>query len=450
MDEPSLETIDFESLDNRCAEIIRLRKSRLSTEIFSGFSLTKPLDIIKIGTNFLIYRLDNGRTRSQQAAWASKHSVDRNWFTENPEEQTRQQQQHNFLWELAQRSAGSEGISIVQALSNTNVQTQSLLITSDGVVVDGNRRLTAMRELHHSDPKRFSDFAYATCAVLPPEVNELDIRLLEIAVQMAPETKLKYSWVNDALTYRSFIEDGFTVDQIAERAGSGIKRGVVKQRLDSLTEADLYLSNYLGAPLDYELVEKAGTAFKNLAAATNSHGDGLLTDKTRAVSHVLISQASSLGDRVYSYIQPLKDAKNVDRIYEILEERGEFVHESQTSDKESDPELTDDDDLFEDLDDDDTAVDNELADIVGDPGNKDEIADAVHEAAEAMLNERKQGKLEEKPLKIIKTAIGGLKPFSGDDVFPEYAEAIKSQALVLKEKLDALIDGAEAHLDSED
>lgn len=443
-EEALIETLQYNSRDIRRANIAE--QPSVAEQIYSTFSISKPLPVKRIGTENLMYRLENGRTRSQQAAFASHIGEDRKWFTDHSEDQTRQYQQHLFLWELAQRKAGSEGISILQALKSSKVQTRELLITAEGVVVDGNRRLATMRELVERDGDAYSDYQYAMCAVLPPEVNEMDIRFLEVAVQMAPETKLKYSWINDGLTYRSFLDEGIKPEQIAERVGHGVSAPTVRKSVAALNEADIYLSEYARAPGDYDLVEKAETAFKNLAQATNASGNDGRTSEIRALAHVLISNASTLGERVYSYIQPLKDPGNLERIFQLIDKRDELHFEplnEETPDHE--------DDLFDDLDDDDEdSFRASLVDFISNPENADTVLEPVKNAAEDMLEEKKQGALEEKPLKIIQKALKELRPFGADDVYPDYAKPIRSQALVLKEKLEELIEGAESHLDADD
>jgi hypothetical protein len=443
-EEAHIDVLEYNSREVRKANIAG--QPVVAEQIYSTFSISKALKVKRISTADLMYRLDNGRTRSQQAAYASHIGEDRKWFTEHTEDQSRQYQQHLFLWELAQRSAGSEGISILQALKSSRVQTRELLITADGIVVDGNRRLATMRELAESHGDMYSDYQYATCAVLPPEVNEMDIRFLEVAVQMAPETKLKYSWVNDGLTYRSFLDDGIKPEQIADRVGHGVSAPVVRRSVAALNEADIYLAEYARAPGDYDLVENAATAFKNLAQATNASGNDGRTAEIRAIAHVLISNANTLGERVYSYIQPLKDLSNLERIFQLIDKREELRFEP-TQEACPGPK----DDLFADLDDDDEdGYRSELVEFIGDPQNSDAVLDPVKNAAEDMLDERKQGALEEKPLKIIQKALKELRPFGADDVYPDFAKSIKAQAIVLKDKLTTLIEGAEGHLDADE
>ena len=443
-EEPRLEMIEFNSKDIRRSNIAT--QTTLSERTFPAFSITKSLPVKRLATKDLMYRLDNGRTRSQQAAFAARQGEDRSWFTDHDEDQTRQHQQHYFLWELAQRSAGSEGISILSALSSSKVQTSELLITSDGIVVDGNRRLATMRELVALNSEQYSDYQYALCAVLPLEVTDLDVRFLEVAVQMAPETKLKYTWINDGLTYRSFEDDGFSPEDIAKRVGHGVTAPKVRNSLASLTEADIYLANYANQPGDYELVERSETAFKNLAKAVKSSGEEQGKAEVRAIAHVLIKQASTLGERLYSFIQPLAKTENVKNFWRSLEKRKEFELPSDYKTADSN-----EDDLFADMEDDPADI-RHLSEIafIASPENADKVFEPVRNAAQDMLAAKQQGAMEEKPLNVIKKALGDLHPFGADDVSPEYANQIKPQAMALCEKLFVLIEGAEAHLDPED
>ena len=82
-----------------------------------------------------------------------------------------------------------------------------MLIARDGLVVNGNRRLAAMRELAAEDSKRYEGFRIIRAAVLPVHLDREQLEYIEAALQMAPELKLGYSWINRRLKLREHARD---------------------------------------------------------------------------------------------------------------------------------------------------------------------------------------------------------------------------------------------------
>src|SRR5690606_27619980 len=94
-------------------------------------------------------------------------------------------------------------------------QREAILITSTGVVVNGNRRLSAMRELYATDPTKYSKFTHVKCAVLPSDASADDIDDVEAALQARPQTKLDYDWIGEAQLVRRQLQKGRSIDQVA-------------------------------------------------------------------------------------------------------------------------------------------------------------------------------------------------------------------------------------------
>jgi hypothetical protein len=119
---------------------------------------------------------------------------------------------------------------ILQELERLAVQTEPLLMDAEGVVVNGNRRLAAMRWLLAVDAQRYSRFEQPMAAVLPPEVERADLEFIEAALQMAPETKLAYSWLDRRLKLReqreqlgladAWIVEAFRMDEPEQWSGN--------------------------------------------------------------------------------------------------------------------------------------------------------------------------------------------------------------------------------------
>lgn len=89
-------------------------------------------------------------------------------------------------------------------------QTDPGVITHDGVLINANTRVVALREFE--EPER----RFVRVAVLPATVNQDQLALLELRLQMRKELKVDYSLTNELLFIEELsVERGMTNAQIA-------------------------------------------------------------------------------------------------------------------------------------------------------------------------------------------------------------------------------------------
>jgi hypothetical protein len=226
-----------------------------SYEVYEGTPTQLP--IVRLPLNLPLYRMANGRTQTEQLAYMAEKGVSQYFFAAGQENETVQQVQHEILRKFAR--AGTELITpIVEELARTK-QTEPLLVTPSGVVVNGNRRLAAMRELYTERPGDFPTFAHVECAVLPALSDE-QVDDVEIRLQMRPETKLPYGWIDECLKIQKQMTAGRKEDEIARLMRKRV--GDVRKAMSALKYAEIYLREWQKKPRDYRLVE-AGEQFFN-------------------------------------------------------------------------------------------------------------------------------------------------------------------------------------------
>ena len=112
-------------------------------------------------------------------------------------------------------------------------------------------------------------------AVLPEEASLADMESVEAALQMAPETKLAYGWINRRLKLRRQRDDlGLSRDAIraAYRLDDDLQ---LDRELAELALAEDYLSGFLGQPGRYSLVADAELLFRGLAERLHALPDDL-------------------------------------------------------------------------------------------------------------------------------------------------------------------------------
>lgn len=254
------------------------------------------LPIIRIDISQPIYRMANFRTRTAQIQYIHERKVPTDFFRSGQENESAQRAQHDILVDFAAK--GSFSVTPIMEQLHAEEQRQPLLITSDGVIVNGNRRLAAMRELFTQDPVRFSNFAYVDCAVLPASVTPNEIVEIEVRLQMQRETKLPYGWIEESIAIREMLNEGMQRAYVADLMKKKPKEIQAAER--ALTEVDIYLKEWLHDPENYQKVEDAEQFFNDLAKALVGV-EGEMQDAKRRIAWTLLSNTDRLPGRIYDY-----------------------------------------------------------------------------------------------------------------------------------------------------
>lgn len=256
----------------------------------------KELPVVRLDIDLPIYRIKNGRTKVEQYQYIETNGLRHDFFENSEEDRSVQQAQEKILLKLSK----DEKASIYNELKHVAVQTEALLLTSHGVVLNGNRRLAAIRELFNSDPKTYQKFSHVNAIILPRETNESDLELLEAELQLAPETRLEYGWIERRLKLRRQIEE-LGISRSTIKLTYRFKRDQeINVELQQLALAEEYLNDYLERPLAYQEVSQSEQLFTDLEKAIRGK-KGSEEEVRRQLGFLLASKAGNLGNRVYGY-----------------------------------------------------------------------------------------------------------------------------------------------------
>jgi hypothetical protein len=257
---------------------------------------TQQLPVVRLPIELPIYRIANGRTRTAQLQYVRFHKLPATFFSAGQENQETQQAQHDILDHFSKE--GTASITPIATVLGEGKQTDPILITVAGVVVNGNRRLAAMRELYATGEPVYSGFSHINCKVLPATVTDKEIKEIEIRLQMQPETKLPYTWVNEALTIKDLIHNNFSRDEIARDMRKQARD--VDNALQALSHAEIYLKDWRRNPEEYDLVEGAEQLFGDMARLLKDKtGDEL--ELSRRIAFVIQDNSKELRDRAYAF-----------------------------------------------------------------------------------------------------------------------------------------------------
>jgi len=286
---------NIQVLPSHSREAIIAAEEQSSTENFAFYERldrAESLPIVNLRIDVPVYRMENFRTRSEQIRYWHNNKLTDQFFMAGQENEEAQRIQHSFLWRLAQEERDSVA-SIVNVLRQ-NLQREPLLITRSGVVVNGNRRLAAMRELADSIPS----FSHVRCMVLQGSVSKEELQEIEVRLQMTPTTRLPYEWIDESLAIRELSESGKDVRRIAELMRK--RANDVETALNALGEAEAYLSTWRTAPTNYDEVQDGEQFFKDLATKVRR----LPPDEKAAAQRIqwlLFDARDEISGRIYQY-----------------------------------------------------------------------------------------------------------------------------------------------------
>jgi len=260
------------------------KKERTYTIRWRGENLHLP--VIRVDASFLRYRLESGRTRREQKAYLEANpQLPRNLF-DDPESEVAQNAQGAILLKMV-NDGGLRSDLLREG------QRQPAIITYDGYVLNGNRRLAALRK---------EDEQWVDCVVLPKDATRKDLYELELDLQMARETKAEYHWVNELLHIR------YGVEELKEKTSVVAQKmrkdeNDIKTKLRMLMLVDLYL-DWLNKSQQYHLVKGEEQAFTELEKYTKKIKETDKQELFRKEVFSIITDPPSEG-RIYDHIGKL-------------------------------------------------------------------------------------------------------------------------------------------------
>ena len=277
---------------------------------FRGETLILPWKRVPIGLPR--YRLNNGRTGAGQAEYIVEHSLSEDYFTADYEQDQVQESQHEILTELTEEA----GLLDEFRKPGTR-QNEPLILTQEGVVANGNRRLCAMRNLLDEDPSAYSHFAHIIVVVLP-RAEEKDIVRLEARLQLKKEIRSGYGWVSKIILLRKAEALGMDLKEAASLYEFKDEKEALRM-LRTLDVAEAYL-DVRGKSNQYSKISGDQYAFEEMEKLEKKQRTWDFSKKMKftQLSFACIDDSSRLGGRVMSQIRSIHD--NIDTLIEELEE----------------------------------------------------------------------------------------------------------------------------------
>lgn len=222
--------------------------------IFSGTPQEVFVPVYMVDLNFPIYRLSNIRTKSAQETFISKNEIDKDFFKKDPECRDSLKIQHSLLYEIS--ISGSDEKNHYKTFENESFdKAHPMMMTDDGILINGNTRMSALRELYFSDPSKFNRYEKVPIALLPSNLTEKDIRKLELNLQINPDIHKDYPWISEAMDCRDQLLLGRNEKDVEieyKRRQNEVSHPI--NLINELTMADIFLNLYERVG-EYDLLE---------------------------------------------------------------------------------------------------------------------------------------------------------------------------------------------------
>jgi len=216
------------------------------------------LPIYTVPMELPMYRLENGRTMDRQAEYLAQHrELPKDFFRADLESAAAQRAQHELLVKLAKDTSKN-----LFAEFKSERQSEPIILSAYGVVINGNRRLSTWRQLYQDETEIYQHFSNVDVVILPP-CDDRDLDDLEAELQLKEDLKAEYSWTAQAFMFKEKRNiHGYTGPEIC--AKYDIDKQVLTELLDALDYADSYLESR-GLPQRYSELDGKEFAFRQIS-----------------------------------------------------------------------------------------------------------------------------------------------------------------------------------------
>lgn len=332
-------------------------------------------------------------------------------------------------------------------------------ISYDGTVIDGNRRVAVLRDIHEEtlDEK----FNYFETVRLPTNVSAEDLWRIEAGIQLSYDLKAAYGPINELLKIKEGLDASLSHGMIAVVLGGDNTIKSVKEKEQRLVLIEDYL-NYLGRPFKYSVAERRHEHFIDLQNVMGTPKFKKLTeeDRTRLIHaaydmiraglpHLDIRKLRRVieeHDVVESFLEETQDVvkpRGTDTIDELEPEKILGIEEtSEILQDLLDDDTSDEVDEDEDTDDIETTKPEVVPRVPSKPIVDKNLKKDLQIALENAVDRVDTKKQRRKPQQLLRRAKGALitlselevertKPLIDD--LSELAEIIESILLKLKE-----------------
>lgn len=275
--------------------------------------MTKIFDVYRIPIEHLIYNKKNGRI----ATYVSQFIDEGNEFPIGDNEA------FNKIIEDYIEKSNPDALKKTKANIKIMSQTEPAVVLANGVVLDGNRRFTSLRQLSREGAG--AEFSYLEAVILENgNYTEKDIKRLELNLQHAVESKVDYNPIDRLVDiYRDLIEEGgtFSPEEYARETQMTLNK--VKEEIAIANLMVEYL-DYVRQPLKFYIArdQKIDGPIREIYKILKSKNIDL--DRIEDIKEFLFLNILSLGGDISRRIREIRsvieDGKLSTELFNELDE----------------------------------------------------------------------------------------------------------------------------------
>lgn len=275
---------------------------------------SKLFPVMRIPLENLQYNKLNGRI----ATWISEYLSNEGEFPEDSERAN----------EIIEGFIESSNPDLLKKTKN-NIelfdQQEAAVVLKNGIIVDGNRRFTALRQL--SREGKGQNFNYIKAVLLDSEeYTQKEIKTLELNLQHAKEERVDYNPIDRLVDiYRDLIayDAPFTAAEYAREIASTEK--MVSQEMEVSQLMVDYL-DYIGQPLMFHIARQQKIDGPLREARRILKSKKLEDDDREAARDVIFASIASLDGDVTRKIRDMKNVvQDVDMLGKVVKELDETL-----------------------------------------------------------------------------------------------------------------------------
>lgn len=312
----------------------------ISTKKLSIQGRTDIFPVYRIPIDNLIYNKKNGRI----ATYVSQFIDEGNEFPSDD------LVAFNNIIERYIEQSNPEALRKTKANIRIMSQTEPAVVLSNGIVLDGNRRFTSLRQLYREGAG--AEFAYLEAVILDSEVyTDKDIKRLELNLQHAVESRVDYNPIDRLVDiYRDLIEDGgsFSPNEYATETQLSLRK--VNEEIE-ISKLMIEYLDYIGQPFKFYIArdQKIDGPIREIHKILRSNE--INKDRLDDIKEYLFLNILSLDGDITRRIRELKavfsdkklSSKILDEMEEsqVLDDANDFFEEGKNHQVTSSPESND-------------------------------------------------------------------------------------------------------------
>jgi hypothetical protein len=275
----------------------------------------------KLPTELILYNIKNGRFKKEYRSLIKK-----NGGYLDPSNKIDRKKIQNLLLTLGNKNEelNPDSVRTYNDMEKKG-QLELGIITQDGFLLDGNRRMSVLELLHEktNNPK----FQYIEVARIIGSISDKDMYRIEAGISLGMDSKVKYGPLNILLK----IEEGLTLkyseSEISDMLYGDFTEDTINSMMVRLKLIRQYLKHFDNDEDDIELVEGKHEHFielQNIVEIAKQSKSLSERQKIKTACFNLIKTGTS-SDRLRIVKSALNNATNLDTLYGISEIKKEIV-----------------------------------------------------------------------------------------------------------------------------